>query len=120
MPQNIKRYYRITCFQVHAGYLHGRKYVFQHDNDPRHPAKKTAELLTNGRLWTGRHSHHVPDPHPIESMWTELKNAGARKNPRNLKELRYIYLEEWQKIPQEHCQNLVEGYKRRLQAVIDA
>ena len=120
-PMNATMYQ--TILQNHmfssARRLRGQKYVFQHDNDPKHTAKKTAGFLKKRKVEVMDWPSQSPDLNPIEMMWTELKNALVRRNPQNLPELRSICVEEWQKIPQEHCQNLVKGYKRRLQAVID-
>ncbi|KAJ4932549.1 hypothetical protein JOQ06_010967, partial [Pogonophryne albipinna] len=55
-----------------------------------------------------------PDLNPIENLWRVLKvNVHARK-PRNLDQLELFAMEEWAKIPQETCANLVKNYSKRL------
>ena len=44
-------------------------------------------------------------------------NVHARK-PRNLDQLEQFAMEEWAKIPQETCANLVKNYSKRLLSVV--
>ena len=61
-----------------------------------------------------------PDLNPIENLWGELKSAIGEKNPASVQELEQIAKEEWEKIPAEKCKKLIDGYKKRLEAVITA
>lgn len=54
-----------------------------------------------------------PDMNPIENLWHHLKARVAERKPENLKLLKEIIVEEWKKIPQELCQNLVDSMHRR-------
>ena len=63
-----------------------------------------------------------PDPNPIEHLWVDLKKA-PRKHatpPKGVHELWERVVEEWNKIPPETCQNLIESMPRSVQAVIKA
>ena len=61
-----------------------------------------------------------PDLNPIEMLWQDLKQAVQARKPSNIQQLKEFCKEEWGKIPIEHCQRLVQTYKKRLQAVVDA
>src|SRR5882762_11828674 len=63
-----------------------------------------------------------PDINPIEHLWVDLKKAlNKYPNPANgVHELWERVVEEWNKIPPETCQNLIESMPRRIQAVIKA
>lgn len=100
------------------------EFIFQHDNDPKHTAKKTKAYLDSigitevaGRLlyWPAQ----SPDLNPIEHMWAYLKKQLAKYPipPRNCKELWERISVEWYKIPIEFCQNLIKSMPRRLMAV---
>ena len=59
-----------------------------------------------------------PDLNPIENLWRELKVRVQAKKPKNLDELEQICHDEWQKIPQSVCENLILNYRKRLLSVI--
>ncbi|KAI4872079.1 hypothetical protein NFI96_008296 [Prochilodus magdalenae] len=97
----------------------GRGWVFQHDNDPKNTQP--------GQLKSGLRRKHLkvlewpsqsPDLNPIENLWRELKVRVAQRQPRNLKALEEICMEEWAKIPAAVCANLVKNYRKRLISVI--
>jgi hypothetical protein len=58
---------------------------------------------------------------PLYCIW----HINAEDSPlgmmmRNVKEGAHVTVEEWNKIPSEVCQNLIESMSRRLEAVIKA
>ena len=61
-----------------------------------------------------------PDLNLIENLWCELKSAVEEKKPANVQELEQFAKKEWEKIPAESCKKLIDGYKKRLEAVITA
>ncbi|KAK6306447.1 hypothetical protein J4Q44_G00233720 [Coregonus suidteri] len=85
----------------------GRGWVFQHDNDPKHTARATKEWLRKKHLTVLEWPSQSPDLNPIENLWRELKVHIAQRQPRNLKDLEKVCMEEWAKIPAAVCANLV-------------
>ncbi|KAK6323112.1 hypothetical protein J4Q44_G00054510 [Coregonus suidteri] len=68
------------------------------------------EILANNLLPSPSQS---PDLNPIEHLWRELKVRIAQRQPRNLKDLEKVCMEEWAKIPDAVCANLVKTYRKR-------
>jgi hypothetical protein len=63
-----------------------------------------------------------PDLNPIEHLWGHLKRrlAEYEVEPKGILELWERVQEEWEKIPAEVCQNLIESMPRWMEAVIKA
>ena len=96
----------------------GRGWVFQHDNDPKHAAKATKEWLKKRHIKVMEWPSQSPDLNPIENLWRELKFRVAKRQPRNLKDLKRICKEEWIKIPPKICANLLKNYNKHLTSVL--
>lgn len=98
----------------------GRKWVFQHDNDPKHTSNLVKQFLATKKINVMEWPAMSPDLNPIEQIWGELKKMVKGRNPRNINTLKVIIEEEWNAITPALCDKYVQTMKSRLQAVIDA
>lgn len=96
----------------------GRRFVFQHDNDPKHTSLLVKNYLQKSKVKVIDWPAQSPDLNPIENLWGELKQRVHARKPSNLKELEDYAKEEWASIPKERCFKLVQNYPKRLQEVI--
>lgn len=96
----------------------GRRFIFQHDNDPKHTSLLVKSYLSKAKVDVLEWPAQSPDLNPIENLWCDLKRRVHARKPASLKELETFAKEEWAKIPQETCVNLVRSYRNRLAAVI--
>ncbi len=59
-----------------------------------------------------------PDLNPIENLWSHLTRKIRECKLSNLEELEVSGKEEWRKIPEDVCSNLIRNYSKRLHAVL--
>ena len=61
-----------------------------------------------------------PDLNPIEHLWDILGRRVRQRDPpvQTLNELTAVLHEEWNRIPQNQIQRLIQGMRRRLESVV--
>lgn len=99
----------------------GERY-FQQDNDPKHMSGLATQWFEDNNIQVLGWPSQSPDMNPLEHLWDHLKRQ-LRKYPtppKGVHELWDRVAEEWDEIPPEVCQNLIESMPRRIQAVIKA
>ena len=96
--------------------------IFQQDNDPKHMSNKATKWFEDNDIQVLVWPAQSPDINPIEHLWVSLKHALQQysRPPKGVHELWDRVREEWNKIPPETCQQLIESMPRRIQAVIKA
>jgi DDE superfamily endonuclease/Transposase len=95
---------------------------FQQDNDPKHTSDHAWEWFQEEELTVLEWPSQSPDLNPIEHLWEHLKRQLLKypKPPSGCHELWDRLVEEWNKIPPETCQGLIESMPRRVAAVLKA
>ena len=92
--------------------------IFQQDNAPAHSAKKTRMFFENALVCLENWPPQSPDLNIIEILWSVLKKAISRRNPRNLDELLSFSQEEFAKTPKEYVQKLYDSVPSRITLVL--
>ena len=82
--------------------FHDRFCIFQEDNDPSHGTRSTDNIVRRIKAasWieTLNHPPQSPDLNPTEGVWNILKQRVRRRRCSNVRELKRVILDEWNKI----------------------
>jgi AAA15 family ATPase/GTPase len=94
------------------------RFVFQHDNDPKHASLLVREWLQENLIRVMKWPSQSPDLNPIEHLWEEVERRIRCQNFRNKNELREKIEEVWNEMPQSMLDKLIDSMPRRCAAVI--
>ncbi|GFU04211.1 transposable element Tc1 transposase [Trichonephila clavipes] len=98
----------------------GDKFVFMDDNATCHRTLAVQDCLDSEGIqrliWPAR----SPDLNPIENVWDALGRQVAGRNypPTNKNTLIRALTEEWDKLPQQLLENVVQSMVRRVECCI--
>ncbi|GFW51263.1 uncharacterized protein TNCV_3595451 [Trichonephila clavipes] len=98
----------------------GDKFVFMDDNATCHRTLAVQDCLDSERIqrlvWPAR----SPDINPIENVWDALgrQGAGRKYPPTNKNTLIRALKEEWDKLPHQLLDNVVQSMVRRVECCI--
>ncbi|GFX58403.1 transposable element Tc1 transposase [Trichonephila clavipes] len=98
----------------------GDKFVFMDDNATCHRTLAVQDCLDSEGIqplvWPAR----SPDLNPIENVWDALGRQVAGRNypPTNKNTLICALIEEWDKLPQQLLDNVVQSMVRRVECCI--
>lgn len=96
------------------------KYIFMHDNDPKHTALITQRFLRKSRIKFLEWPSQSADLNPIENIWSTLDSDVSPELRKNKESFFRNLSIVWNQISPALLKNLVESMPRRLQAVIKA
>jgi transposase len=94
--------------------------ILVQDNAPVHKARVTQEALQQHGVPTMYWPANSPDLNVIEHAWDIIGRAINNHQPpiQNVRQLRQVIIDEWNRIPLATLQNLVQSCRRRCQAVV--
>jgi transposase len=90
-----------------------------HDNARPHTARIVTNYLDTVEIPRLERPARRPDMNPIEHVWDHLgRNVKKRQPlPETIQELRIALYEEWEQMPQEEIQHVIESKPRRIETL---
>lgn len=100
----------------------GDGFIFMHDNARPHTARVVRDYLQEVGITQMQWPARSPDMNPIEHVWDIIGRRVHQKNPspRNVEELKLSLVEEWNNLPQEMIDGIINSMVDRIQALIRA
>ncbi|GFX61241.1 transposable element Tcb2 transposase [Trichonephila clavipes] len=98
----------------------GDKFVFMDDNATCHRTLAVQDCLDSEGIQRLVWSARSPDLNPIENVWDALRRQVAGRNypPTNKNTFIHALTEEWDKLPQQLLDNVVQSMVRRVECCI--
>lgn len=96
-----------------------KKFIFQHDNDPKHTAKKTKQFLEDNDIEILEWPSCSPDLNPIENVWKILKERVRKRKSKNSEEFVKNITEEWNNFDKKILKSLINSMPNRILQVIE-
>ena len=120
-PENEFSYAQILLYYKDNLDKFKERIYFEQDGATPHTSATNKALI--GKLFGEKaflqNPPNSPDiAYPIETLWGYLKPRIKKRDPKNLKELKEIALEEWNLIPKERIKNCGLNWIRRLKKII--
>ena len=94
------------------------RFVFQHDNDPKHKSKVVSEWINEKRIKVLEWPAQSPDLNPIENMWSIMKHHLGKINCTNKKMLLTEAEKVWQNIDRGLIEKLLSSMPKRCEEVL--
>lgn len=94
------------------------RWVFQHDNDPKHTSKLVKDWVQSKGIQVLDWPAQSPDLNPIENLFSILKRNIGSKRFSNRDDLFSCLKDEWLRIDPKIIDNLIKSMPRRCAAVI--
>ena len=96
--------------------------IFRQDNDPKHISGKAKKWFQGHNLNVLKWPAQSPDLNPIKHLWNYLKKMLKEYDEpvRGVEELWTRVQEQWDRIPKEKCQKLIESMLYKVKAVYKA
>ena len=96
------------------------EFNFQQDNNPKHISAIIKSYFQRNNINVLPWPSQSPDMNPIEHLWGYLKTRVSERLLSNIKQLKSIIKQEWEAIPKELCQKLMNSVERRVEALFKA
>lgn len=92
--------------------------LFQHDNDPKHTSRLVRSYLEEANIDVLEWPPQSPDLNPIENLWDLVDREIRKRKHSNCAQLMDHIRSEWEQIPSNVLESLIDSMPRRLRAVV--
>ncbi|GBO10113.1 Transposable element Tc1 transposase [Araneus ventricosus] len=115
--------YRDEILEPYVRLLRGAvdtEFILMDDNARPHRAVLVDEFIESEDIHRMDWPARSPDVNPIEHVWDALGRAIATRNPppKTIQEMKTVFLNEWDHLPQEIINCLISSIKSRCKACI--
>ncbi len=118
MNSEVYREILSAQIQPNAAKMIGWCFIVQMDDDPKHTAKATQEILKVKKWIILQWQSQLPDLNLIEHVFHLLKTKLKAERPTNKQQLKSAVVKAWQSITKEETPSLVMSMSSRLKAVV--